>query len=104
MLCRAHTALTDVPSASRRIPIICSSLNRLLFIASAASFSHQPSSNVTSTFPESGQPNPCLFNVIQHHLGCSQDGIARFCIFNQIASLPDCDAFTTVIDCHQGNW
>src|SRR4051812_26224348 len=72
MLCRAQTSLTDVPSASRRTPIICSSLNRLFFMVLLLSSSQQNSSCVTSTLWESGQLDACVIAFASHFV--SDDG------------------------------
>src|ERR1039457_174712 len=56
MLCLAQTALIGVsPSASRRIPMICSSLYWLFLIVLLPFFSQQNSPFVTSSFLGSGQ-------------------------------------------------
>ena len=66
MLCAPHTTFTGLPAcASLNIPIICSSLNRLLFILFSSFFFRQNSNYITSTFPGAGQENLLLFSVSQ---------------------------------------
>ena len=58
MLCRAYTVLTGSDSASFKIAMICSSVNRLRFISFCLSFFAQNSTFATSSFLGSGHLDP----------------------------------------------